>query len=151
MLMRSKVLWSYFYANYDIEVQVGFRFSGLFWKVGTWKSNYINQTWDKHARRVPSYVIEVKGHIELFLCELLWYWSSSWVFIFCGHDPKNISPTTSKRGVKDTIGLGSYVSEVTEVKGHVELFYVSYYDIGVQVGWSPILQVPVNLIWKCYM
>ena len=32
--------------------------------------------------------------------------------------------------VKDAIGVPSNVSKV---EGHVELFYVSYYDIGVQV------------------
>ena len=37
------------------------------------------QTWVKDAIEVPSYVDEVKGHVELFLCKLLWYWSSSWL------------------------------------------------------------------------
>ena len=36
----------------------------------SWKSDY-NQSWVKDVIGVPSYVNEVKGHVELFLCELL--------------------------------------------------------------------------------
>ena len=34
------------------------------------KSDY-NQTWVKDEIGVPSYANEVKGHVDLFLCELL--------------------------------------------------------------------------------
>ena len=64
--------------NVHVPVWLGFSYLGVLWEL---KSNY-NQTWVKDAEGIPSYVNEVKGHLELF--------------------------------------------------------YVSSHDIGVQVSWSPI-------------
>ena len=50
-----------------LEFKLVFRFWVCFEKL---KSDY-NQTWVKDAIGVPSYVNEVKGNVELFLCELL--------------------------------------------------------------------------------
>ena len=55
-----------------LEFKLIFRFWVSFEKL---KSDY-NHTWVKDAIGVPSYVNEVKGHVELFLCELLLYWRS---------------------------------------------------------------------------
>ena len=65
MLLRSKDKGHV----YLLEFKLGFCYLVAFEKL---KSDY-NQAW---VNRVPSYVNEVKGHLELFLCELLWYWSS---------------------------------------------------------------------------
>ena len=72
----------------------------------------------QRCKGVPSYVNEVTGHVELFLCKLLSYWSSSLVFVFWGSFEKLMSDH-NQTWVKDTIGVPSYVNGVI---GHVELF-----------------------------
>ena len=47
------------------------------------KSDY-NKTLVKNAVGVPSYVHEVKGHVEVFLQELPSYWSSGIFFQYLG-------------------------------------------------------------------
>ena len=75
MLMSSKVMQSYLYASYrDIGGQVTFVNWVLYKKL---KSNE-NQTQIKRCNRgsMQKKMQQVKGHVELFFCKLLWYWSS---------------------------------------------------------------------------
>ena len=66
------------YASYqtyhDIEIQVSFSLFGSPWKVASMCHD--KQTWVK-----GSYVNDVQGHVELFLCELPWYLSLGYFFI----------------------------------------------------------------------
>ena len=67
MPMRSNIMSSYLYASYcDVGVQV------RFWLLRSpLKKLEVQSSEVKGAIRVPSYANEVKGHVELFLCELL--------------------------------------------------------------------------------
>ena len=97
-----------------------------------WKS-HDKQIRIKDAIGVPSYINEVKGHVELFLW-LTMILEFSLFFPYLGLPWKDEVPWQPNLGQ----WCKSVPSYVYEVKGYVELFYASYYDIGVQVSWSPI-------------
>ena len=97
-----------------------------------------NQTRVKDVIGVSSYINAVKGRLELFLCKLLWYWSSRWFFRFLVSFEK-LKSDCIQTWFKDAIGVPSYIY-VNGSKVMLSYFYASYYDniIRVQVGWSPI-------------
>ena len=75
----------YMYEKYRTPLRVVRYFSYMqliqYFQVSPSSHPILYQTWVKVAIGVPSYVNEVKSHVELFLCELLWYWSSSYFLI----------------------------------------------------------------------